>query len=84
MTGIERADSVTVDGHKQLFVPMGLGILLLKHPEQCRFVAETASYIIPKGSLDAGRFTLEGSRPGNVIYTHANMMNLPRCPSQSL
>eukprot|EP00450_Noctiluca_scintillans_P036604 CAMPEP_0194552712 /NCGR_PEP_ID=MMETSP0253-20130528/96863_1 /TAXON_ID=2966 /ORGANISM="Noctiluca scintillans" /LENGTH=576 /DNA_ID=CAMNT_0039400185 /DNA_START=75 /DNA_END=1805 /DNA_ORIENTATION=+ len=73
MTGIERADSVTVDGHKQLFVPMGSGVLLLKDPECCRFVAKTASYIIRKGSMDAGRFTLEGSRPGNAIYMHANM-----------
>jgi glutamate decarboxylase len=73
MAGIERADSVTIDGHKQLFVPMGSGVLVLKNPEQCRFVAKTASYIIRKGSMDAGRFTLEGSRPGNVIYMHANM-----------
>ena len=62
-----------IDGHKQLFVLMGSGVLLLRNPEQCRFVAETASYIIRKGSLDAGRFTLEGSRPRNVIYLHTNM-----------
>ena len=73
MTGIERTDSVTIDGHRQLFVPMGSGVLLLKNPEQCRLVTETASYIIRKGSWDAGLFTLEGSRPENVIYMHANM-----------
>ena len=62
-----------IDGNKQFFfVPMGSGVLLLKNPEQCQFVAETASYSIRKGSLDASRFTLEGSRPGNVIYMHAN------------
>ena len=58
---------------KQLFVLMGSGVLLLKNPEQCRLVAETAGYIIRKGYLDAGRFTLEGSRPGNVALKHANM-----------
>ena len=42
-------------------------------PEKCRYVAKTASYIIRKGSMDAGRFTLEGSRPGNVVFMHANM-----------
>ena len=73
MKGIEQADSVTIDGHEQFFVPMGSSVLLLKNPEHCLFVAETASYIIRKGSLDASRFTLEGSRPGNVIYMHANM-----------
>jgi len=73
MAGIERADSITIDGHKQLFVPMGSGVLLLKDPEKCRYVAKTASYIIRKGSMDAGRFTLEGSRPGNVVFMHANM-----------
>ena len=31
--GIEGADSVTSDDHKQLFVPMGSGVLLLKNPQ---------------------------------------------------
>ena len=56
MTGIERCDSVTIDGHKQLFVPMGSGVLLLKNPEQCRFVTETASCIIRKRIL--GRWSI--------------------------
>ena len=43
------------------FVPIGSGVLILKDPEQCRFVAKTASYIIRKGSMNPGRFTLEGS-----------------------
>ena len=66
----------TIDGHKQLFVPKGSGVLLLKNLEQYRFAVKTASYIIRTGSLDAGCFTLEGCRPGNVICTHANM----QCP----
>ena len=32
MKGIERADSVTPDGHKQLFMPLGCGLLLLEAP----------------------------------------------------
>ena len=48
---------------------MASAVLLLKDREQ----SESASYIIRKRSMDAGRFTLEGSRPGNVIYIHANI-----------
>lgn len=73
LKGIEQADSVTIDGHKQLFMPMGCGMLLLRDPEKCNTISKTASYIIRQGSLDLGRFTLEGSRPGVAIYMHANL-----------
>ena len=36
-------------------------------------MAQTASYIIRKGSTVAGRFTLKGFRPGNVILLRADM-----------
>ncbi|MGW8958174.1 aminotransferase class V-fold PLP-dependent enzyme [Paenibacillus sp. NPDC055715] len=29
LRGIERASTVTIDGHKQMYLPMGIGILLL-------------------------------------------------------
>jgi aromatic-L-amino-acid decarboxylase len=32
LQGIERADSVTVDAHKSLFLPYGIGGLIVKHP----------------------------------------------------
>jgi len=73
LKGIERADSVTIDGHKQLFMPMGCGILLLKDPNHSNYISKTASYIIRQGSNDLGRFTLEGSRPANAVYMHANL-----------
>lgn len=73
MKGIERADSVTIDGHKQLFMPMGCGMLLLKDPNLSNHISKTASYIIRSGSNDLGRFTLEGSRPANAVYLHANL-----------
>jgi glutamate decarboxylase len=60
-----------VDGHKQLYTPMGLGILLLKSPEDILSVAKTANYVIRKESPDLGKFTLEGSRPANILYLHA-------------
>jgi len=73
MKGIESADSVTIDGHKQLFMPMGCGMLLLRDPSHSQFIDKTANYIIRAGSSDLGRFTLEGSRPANSIYMHANL-----------
>jgi len=73
LEGIESADTVTIDGHKQLFMPMGCGMLMLRDPNKVGLVAKTASYIIRKGSNDLGRFTLEGSRPGNAFYMHANL-----------
>ena len=42
-------------------------------PEQCHFVAQTASYITRKGSTVAGRFTLKGFKPGNVIFLRTDM-----------
>jgi glutamate decarboxylase len=73
LKGIEQADSVTIDGHKQLFMPMGCGMLLLKDPNNSNYISKTASYIIRHGSNDLGRFTLEGSRPANAVYMHANL-----------
>ena len=33
LTGIEHADTVTLDGHKQLLVPLGTGMLLCRQPD---------------------------------------------------
>lgn len=73
MDGISRADSVTIDGHKQFYTPMGCGMLVLKDPETCKLVSKTAKYIIRVGSADQGKFTLEGSRPAIAVYMHANL-----------
>jgi glutamate decarboxylase len=32
LVGIERADSVTIDGHKQLYLPMGIGMVFMREP----------------------------------------------------
>jgi len=73
MKGIELADTVTLDGHKQLYTPMGCGLCLIRDPDLVRFVQKTANYIIRKESFDTGKFTLEGSRPANGIFMHANL-----------
>lgn len=71
LAGIERADSVTIDGHKQLYLPMGIGMLALREPRAARVIEKQAQYIIRTDSPDLGRRSLEGSRPGVALYLHA-------------
>jgi len=73
MKGIELADTVTLDGHKQLYTPMGCGLCIIRDPCLIKYVQKTANYIIRKESYDTGKFTLEGSRPANGVFMHANL-----------
>ncbi len=78
LKGIERADSVTFDAHKQLYVPMGAGMALFKDHKSLSLVAHYAEYIIRKGSRDLGRMTLEGSRPGMAMLVHSGLRIMGR------
>ncbi|MGB0894494.1 MAG: pyridoxal-dependent aspartate 1-decarboxylase PanP [Parashewanella sp.] len=71
LAGIELADSVTIDAHKQMYVPMGAGMVLFKDPMLTHAITHHAEYILRKGSKDLGRQTLEGSRPGMAMLVHA-------------
>ncbi|MCW8882986.1 MAG: putative pyridoxal-dependent aspartate 1-decarboxylase, partial [Sedimenticola sp.] len=71
LKGIERADSVTIDAHKQLYVPMGAGMVLFKNPASLASIEHHAEYILRKGSKDLGSHTLEGSRPGTAMLVHS-------------
>jgi glutamate decarboxylase len=73
LKGIERADSVTLDAHKQLYVPMGAGICVFRKPDTLSSVEHHAEYIIRKGSKDLGSHTVEGSRPGMAILVHSGL-----------
>ena len=73
LSGIEKADTITIDGHKQLYTPMGCGICLLKDPNHIDTVKKTANYIIRKQSHDLGKFSMEGSRPAVSMFLHANL-----------
>ena len=78
LNGIERADSVTIDAHKQMYVPMGAGMVVFKHPSAAHAIEHHAEYILRKGSKDLGSQTLEGSRPGMAMLVHACLQVIGR------
>lgn len=78
LKGIERADSVTIDAHKQLYVPMGAGMVLFKDPTALAAIEHHAAYILREGSRDLGSHTLEGSRPGMAMLVHAGLSIIGR------
>ena len=73
LAGIELADSVTIDGHKQLYLPMGIGMLFMREPHTAKAIEKQASYTMRKGSFDLGKRALEGSRPGMALFLHAGL-----------
>ncbi|WP_114784524.1 pyridoxal-dependent aspartate 1-decarboxylase PanP [Vibrio tetraodonis] len=78
LQGVEKADSITIDAHKQLYVPMGAGMVLFKDPEAMKSVEHHAQYILRKGSKDLGSHTLEGSRSGMAMLVYAAMHIISR------
>ncbi|KAI9193413.1 putative pyridoxal-dependent aspartate 1-decarboxylase [Polychytrium aggregatum] len=73
LAGIERGDSITIDGHKQLYTPNAVGMLLFRNPEAAANIRNTANYIVRESSPDLGRYTLEGSRPATSLHVHASL-----------
>ena len=71
LAGIEQADSVTIDGHKQMYLPTGIGMVILRSPEMARFIEKQAHYTVRASSADLGRRALEGSRSGRAMFLHA-------------
>jgi putative pyridoxal-dependent aspartate 1-decarboxylase len=60
--GIELADSITVDGHKQLFMPMSCGMVYFNNPKIMDHVIYHAKYVNRPGSVDLGIKSIAGSR----------------------
>jgi aspartate 1-decarboxylase len=78
LKGIELADSVTIDAHKQMYVPMGAGLVVFKNPASVSAIEHHAEYILRKGSKDLGSHTLEGSRPGMAMLVYASLHIISR------
>jgi glutamate/tyrosine decarboxylase-like PLP-dependent enzyme len=81
VAGIERADSVTVDGHKWLNVPNGVGFAFLRDGAlQHETFGGTAAYLTP--SRGAGRdlheLGIEASRPWRGAAAWAALKQLGR------
>ena len=71
LNGIERADSVTIDCHKQFYMPMTAGMVYFKDPNALDAIAYHARYVNRKGSVDLGIKTLEGSRESSSLILDA-------------
>lgn len=67
---LAEADSITVDPHKLGYVPYGAGAFLCRDRRAFELAMQQAAYVFTSDADDearfrnAGRFSLEGSRPG--------------------
>ncbi len=67
LKGIERADSVTIDAHKQFYLPMTSGMVYFKDPRAMDCISYHSNYVNRAGSVDLGIKSLEGSREANSM-----------------
>lgn len=71
LRAIEMADSVTLDFHKQLSLPIGLAAVLFRDPRHAQSIAGEAPSMLHEDSDDLGKHSLEGSRNGMSLVAHA-------------
>lgn len=71
--GIETADSVSIDAHKLLYCPNSMGMALFRNEKDLNTLRHSAQYVIRRGSVDTGRFTIEGSRPFSCLKPWASL-----------
>jgi len=67
LAGIELADSVAIDGHKQFYMPMACGMIYFKDPAIMDTLIYHAPYVSRPGSVDLGIRSLSGSREANSL-----------------
>jgi glutamate decarboxylase len=73
LAGIERADSVTLDGHKQLYLPLGFSVVLFRDPHLAAAIEMESRYMLRPDDADLGKRSLEGSRAAAALYAHAGL-----------
>ena len=71
LKGIERADSITICGHKQLYLPMGVSFCLFRQPDSVKAISTPAAYQAREGGYDFGQYSPEGSRSSLSMCLHA-------------
>lgn len=71
LDGIAEADSVVIDGHKQMYVPVGTSMLLFRDPDTAKLIEKNSTYILQNGSGDLGQRAIQGSREGSILFLHA-------------
>ena len=71
LKGIERADSVTIDAHKQFYLPMTCGMVYFKNPAHMDAIAYHSRYVNRPGSVDLGIKSISGSREANSLILHS-------------
>ncbi len=71
LKGIEKVDSITLCGHKQLYLPMGISFCLFRQPDMARAISTSSPYQAREGSYDFGQFSPEGSRSSLSMCLHA-------------
>jgi len=69
--GIEQADSITIDPHKWLAVPLAAGVILTKHPEMLERAFAVAAPYMPKAAeakgIDNSRISTQWTRRMNSL-----------------
>ncbi|MFG6496489.1 aspartate aminotransferase family protein [Fictibacillus sp. UD] len=54
LAGIEQADSITIDFHKQFYQPISCGAFFVKNKESFRYLAHHADYLNPENDEEDG------------------------------
>ncbi len=69
--GIEQADSITIDPHKWLAMPLAAGVILTRHPEMLERAFAVAAPYMPKAAeskgLDNSRISTQWTRRMNSL-----------------
>lgn len=73
LAGIDQADSVTIDGHKQFYMPMTCGMVYFKNPKVLDVIEYHAGYVNRPGSVDLGRKSLSGSREASSLILDSTL-----------
>ena len=71
LRGIEQADSITIDPHKWMAMPLAAGVILTRHPEMLERAFAVAAPYMPKASeskgLDNSRISTQWTRRMNSL-----------------